>query len=368
MTIEQRAILIIEDDQTYNDAFQAACRLALNEVKDALPVPDVQILQAFTLNEAQQYLDTIPHIDFISVDLALDKGEAGRSDGSALPGADIGGLKALQYIRQRGLRTVTVVITGENNISYATDALQKYEVLHFFSKATFNIQDLMVAVKSALWFMRAWDLIDQFAQKQANLDDLATATHYWELAVAEAGALGITPRRFPSNLELRIAAIRAQFMDQVTDLPIGKLTHHALKQRVLRDQQSVLRVLLVNYAAFQAAYPSQADPLRFFIAEVIRSATAAYPDTFVGILAAGAGDTPVFVVALEAGGAAELDVLQSAIDAQITRRARTFVGGSDRRSRPVIPHVHVQAWFSPEVQFTDLHELLDTIAALEPAE
>lgn len=364
MTTRQRAILIVEDDQTINDAYRAASRLALYELQDSLlPTDEVEILQATSFAEALTYLDTVPAIDFVSIDLALDGNEQGWQEAQRINGQDVSGMRLLAHIQQRGLRTLTIVVTGETLLSFATDALQHYEVFYFFDKARFNIDAYKMVVKAAFQYVRACDMLDEFEQQSSDFGKLERAAQHWYAAVATAGEVGIAPRRFPHNLELRIAAMRAQFIDQVTDLPIGKLTHHALKQRVLREQQSVLRVLLVNYAAFRAAYPSQADPLRFFVAEVIRTATADYPDTFVGILGIGVGDIPGFVVAIEVGSAAELDAIQSAIETQVTRQAHTFIGMTAGQSKPVVPRVAVQAWFSPEVQFTDLHELLDTIAA-----
>jgi hypothetical protein len=365
MTIDPHAILIVEDDQTINEAYKAACRLAVYELQDHLAQADeVQILQAFSTQEALTCLDTVPGIAFVSIDLALDTSEQGWQEEQRLHGRDVGGMQILAHIKHLGVRAVTIVVTGEKLLSFATDALQHYDVFYFFDKARFNIDAYKMVLKSALLYVRACELLDQFERNSTGFDKLDTARQYWQAAVAAAGEVGIAPRRFPSDLELRLASIRAQFMDQVTALPIGQLTHSALKQRVLRGHQSVLRVLLVNYAVFRATYPSQADPLRFFIAGVIRTATEPYPDTFIGILETGVGDTPGFVVALDAGSAEELEALTSTINAQIAGQAHAFIGIGNRQREPVVPRANVQAWFSHDVQFTDLHELLDTIGTL----
>lgn len=358
-----RTILIVEDDPLLSESYKSACRLARFGLLEAALPMEVQILQAYTLDEAIAAAGDTAALDFVSVDLALAPSEQGLRSDQRAHGREAGGMLVLQRLSQRRPIPVTVVVSGETLLSYATDALQRYGVMHFFEKSRFDIEQYEAVVKAALLYAQAVDLLANLEEDAAPLSSLRDAERYWAEALVAAQAAGVMGRRFPTDLELRIEAVRARLTDQTTGLPIGSLTHDYLKQLVLLQRWSVLLVRVENLAAFSAAYPSQLDPLLFFLAETVRKATAAYAGTFVGILGTGIGATPGFVAALNAARADELSRIRAAIEAAVARDAPLFASSLDRARAPVIPQVTVSCWFSRDHQFFDLHDLLNTLGS-----
>ncbi|NTU80347.1 MAG: hypothetical protein HGA45_13385 [Chloroflexales bacterium] len=358
-----RTILIVEDDRLLSESYKTACRLAIYELTgEALPV-EVRIIQAYTLNEAFAEIKDAPRLDFVSVDLALDPSEQGIRQEQRTIGREAGGMRILRQLKERQPAPVAVVISGETLLSYATDALQRYGVMHFFEKARFDIEQYKAVVKAALWYIQAVESLEQLEQADSSLGELDEAARCWGEARASAAAAGIDAHRFPSDLELRLKAARARFTDQATGLPIGRLAQGYLKQYVLLQHWSVFCVHVTNFATFRAAYPSQVDPLLFFLAETVREATASYAEAFTGLLGTGIGADPTLVVALNIEQPAELGAIKSRIEATVAHNAPMFTSSLSKAPAPSVPAVHVACWHSKKHQFSDLNDLLDALGS-----
>ncbi len=358
-----RTILIVEDDRLLSESYKATCRLAVYELaNEALPV-EAQIIQAYTLQEAFAIIKATPRLDFASVDLVLNPTESGLRQEQRMVGREASGMQILHQLKVRQPEPVAVVISGETLLSYATDALQRYGVLHFFEKARFDLDQYKAVVKAVLWYLQAVAILDQFERADLSLGGLDEAARCWMAAQAAATTAGIDAHRFPMDLELRLKAARAQFTDQITGLTSGWLAQSYLKQRILLDHWSVFGVYITNFAAFRATYPSQVDPLLFFLAGTVREALAAYPETFACLLGTGVGLTPTLIVALNVERPAELGGLKTQIEAAVAHSGPMFTSSLNKDQAVPTPTVQVTYWHSKEHQFSDLNDLLDALGS-----
>lgn len=356
-----RAILIVEDDPALNEAYQYACWSAVQEVNNEGLDTKYNVLQAYSQAEAQSLLDNQTDIDFVSIDLALQDAEKGLRNQDRLDGHEAGGMLILKQLKEEQRQTFAIVVSGETLLSYATDALQKYGVLHFFEKSRLDIEQYKAAIKATLWYRYAANHITQLEHNDAQFTAIESVWRAWQQSITAATAAGFDAQRFPDNLGRRLDTFLDKYIDATTKLPTGRLVKHQLITRVLQQQWPIISVQITNFRAFQAHYPSQVEPFLFFIAAMLKQLTEQYPQTFIGLLGQSIIVEPSFVVMLDKSYVSDLPVLQASIEQKIEQKASYFVNRFQREQTPIVPTAVITTWDNQEVPFTDVHELLDAL-------
>ncbi len=367
MSARQKAILIVEDNHTLNDSYFLVCWSALSELASEGLSVNGEILQAYSLAEARRLLSCLDSLDLILVDLALHETEQGLRNEDRVHGYEAGGILLLKQLQEEQRNTLAIVVSGETLLSYATDALVKYRVLHYFEKARLNIEQYKAAIKVVAWYWYAADMLAQLERNEVSFDTIEAINAAWQHIEAAATIAGFDIKRLPMDLALNVRLFLDKFIDPITHLPVGRLTQHYLKTYVLKKGWSLLRVQIGNFAAFRATYPSQVEPLLFFVAALIQQAVTRYSDAFIGLLGSDIVPNPTFVVALAEQDIAPLLVVQQAIETSMHNSARTFTSSFRSDTEHVVPLVRVMVWDNQSQPFTDIHELLDAIGTIEGA-
>jgi CheY-like chemotaxis protein len=367
MLIKQRTLLIVEDDEALSQLYQRICRMALQELSGDTDAPftaQADILQASSYDEALTILDHHPDLAFVSIDLALSKHERDLNDNDRAMGKEAGGMQFLKRLHETAKSTVAVVVSGETLLSYATDSLQRYEVMAYFEKAKLDLDVYKTTVKAALLYTQALDLLEQLETYQAMLVDMDRAMLRWEQAVAAVHQAGLSEKSFPDDLGLRITSLRNRLIDWNTRLPFSQWTHHVLKQRVVgRQGWMLVQIRMTNLPAFYAVHASQVDPLLFFVGNLVQKAASAfaYTDAFVGLLGQRNAALPYFVLVVDECDPSRPQHLCDWLQREFEAHVMHF---TSLRTEPyVVPNIDILVWQSEGREFTDLHELLDALGA-----
>jgi hypothetical protein len=367
MLTRHQTLLIVEDDEAVSQLYYRISQMALQELSDETDVPfttQIDILQAYSYDEALVILDNHPDLAFVSIDLALNSNERDLNDSDREMGKEAGGMQLLKRLRETTRGTIAVVVSGETLLSYATDALQRYEVMAYFQKARLDMNEYKATVKAALLYTQAMDLFEQLETYQAMPVDMDRAMLRWEQAVAAANQADLGEKNFPEDLGLRITSLRNRLIDMNTRLPFSQWTHYVLKQRVVgRHGWMLLQIRMTNLPAFYAVHASQVDPLLFFVGDLVQKAadTFGYPDAFVGLLGQRNTTLPYFVLIADESDTLRPQKLRDWLQQEFEAHAAHF---TSLMTEPfVVPSIDILVWQSEDNSFTDLHELLDTLGA-----
>lgn len=391
MTLQQRTILIIEDNPDFSRLCKYACMAAFDALQRDLPTLYAEmlaqqylsatmlngartVLQAFDLAQAAQLIHSQPEIGLVSVDLALATGEAGLSVHDRSSGHEPGGMRVLQTLRQLERAPLAVVVTGETLMDYAREAFQRHKVLAFFQKARFEPLDYQQTVLAALWYSEASHLIERIEQYAQDPDFLQVARACWQRALAcrqyeVEGTSRQIDLSFPEDLGLRIELAQSR-LDPMTGRPGSEWTRLALKRLVIgSDNWALLQVRLVKLAPFQANYPSQLDALYFMALRTLRDTLVEQQSlpSFVGLIGREYREVPCLVAILEARSLAELERLAALIVARFTQAAPALLPFRDRSLIERLPQLALSSWSSQLAEhcddFADLHAAIDRLNA-----
>lgn len=367
MPTRQQTLLIVEDDTAFSQVYQRMCRLALQELSNDPDTPfiaQVDILQAYSYDEALTVLDNHTNLAFVSVDMALNKHDRDLNDSDRTMGKEAGGMQFLKRLHETAKGTIAVVVSGETLLSYATDSLQRYEVMAYFEKAKLDLDIYKTTVKAALLYTQAMHLFEQLERYQALPADIEQAMLHWEQAVAAAHQAGLSEKSFPEDLGLRITSLHNRLIDWNTRLPFSQWTHHALKQRVVgRRGWMLVQIRVANLPAFYAAHASQVDPLLFFVGDLAQKGARVfgYTDAFVGLLGQRSTASPAFVLMADESDPARPQQLCEWLQREFEAHAAHF---TSLMTEPyIVPGIDILVWQSEDRWFTDLHELLDALGA-----
>jgi ActR/RegA family two-component response regulator len=327
MTMDRKArtLLIVEDDPDYNEQFKEYCEAVLNEIAQELAIQGT-IEQAYSYDSAQKVLNSGRKVDFISLDLALNKGEPSAS-----------GMRLLRELRAKNSRTIAIIVSGESNIAYPIEALQKHGAMVYFFKAA-DIEDRYEhAIMAALRYLEVEDRVLELEQQtDPEPAVLQAIEEQWQKVLVDTAKAGIDNRQLPNDLEPRIEALRNKLFDLNTQLPIGKLLVNNLAKRVFNkvERWSLIHVRVGNFSIINTSYPSMIKPLLSTIASILRDIAKQYQETdpFIGFLYQYQTIGPSFFIALEEADNDAAREMCNQIDKEFADRAKSHLPNMEIRS------------------------------------
>ena len=373
MTTKERVLLIVEDERGLSRDYKLICELALEELsREGLSDHSYTVKQAFSLSEAKNILRENDVI-FISIDIALGKEEKDLTD-KERKAKDPGGialLKELQGYKDEE-RPISVVLTAETSQSYATDAWRKYRVLAFYPKTDFNDEEYENAIKAALWYLDAAELV----AKLETRFHIEVAEERWHKALEAAKIAGITEGDFPKALGYEIKLARDKQTHSATGLPKGRWTEEKLRSKVLgRKDWAFIRVTIKRLNEFIAAYPAQEEAILVIIASSLEGVRDEFADQdlFIGYLGHRESiPEPSFVVIPSEKSIGRVKDIACWIEKDMPRwieeKSALFSSAFGDKARQKVSTLTVETttWTSTDgavPMFTDLHELLDTLGS-----
>ncbi len=369
MANEKRTILIVEDDKDLNEQYRMFCQLALASLPELSIVNTYEIRPAYSFEEAIDMLRT-DTVDFISVDLALDRREGGLKDKDRIAGNEPGGMRLLKQIHQQARQPIVVVVSGETLLSYARDALQNYDALAYFQKGQPGFEeDYLYTVQSALTFMEGERLLDRVEASLADPGAFDRAENFWRITKELAAHANLSERHFPENLDARISGIRARYYPG-TPIPGETWTKDYLRKNIFRTNRWVLfQASIGNFETFAAGQASQVAPLLTFLADLIDQIgkKAGCQNTFAGAWRHENLLGPCILALLPADcleqGAMSLAEIQQNIQSEFAASAGKFVHGwAISHDHGPLPELVLRVWNGADEPFCDFPELVDKLS------
>ncbi len=357
----RRTLLIVEDDVDLNEIYKMFSVISVDMLKRAGLAVAVDVLQAFTYQEALDILNSRT-IDFISIDLALREEDRGLDEVERRSGKQPGGMQLLIDLADLPHRPLAVVVSGETLLSYARDALQKYGALAYYQKGQPGGEDKYIhAVQAVLWYLEAAELLAKLEQYAAGPDGFKRASECWEKARKEAELAEASERGFPHELQPRIDAARLR-LDPVAKLPGDVWTEQALRSRVLqRTDWAILQVEIYNYADFTAKQASQAGPIFFHVSDLIEKAGAqnACPEPFTGIWWHERAGGPCLLAILQKTTAGQAEKVAAWTNAEFQKIASQFSDSFQPDQR--LPILAIRIWDGANHPFGDWQDLVNRL-------
>jgi hypothetical protein len=366
MLTTQRTLLVVEDDDILNGLYADFCQIALQELSvEGLPIEGT-IEQAYSYSQAKNILET-QYVDFISIDIALSEQEEGLTEEKRRE-REPGGINLLRELQGAERRPISVVVTGETLQSLATDAFQEYGVLAFYQKDKFDADKYRNAIKAALWYLDATDLV---IEPETELD-IEAAEESWKRAVKAAGIAGIKARSLAEDIGDKIESTHHKLTHSVTGLPIGSWTEDKLRSKVTEHKDwAFIRVTIKGFNKFVAAFASQEEPILIFVAGLLKRARDEFQDQELFIGHFGYLEytpEPGFVVVPGKKSIRRVVDMAHWIESEFEKKARlfapTFFEDKANQQEPTLA-VEAKVLTSVEHTFLDLHHLLDTLGSLQ---
>jgi len=375
MPTRARTILIAEDEPSLSTQYRALCDLAMREVSQQIDeiiksMPGVasvhdrqlahssQILTAFSYAEASAALESTPSLDVVSVDLVLQKQEVGAASHAAAVDGEAKGMAILRELREKHKRTIAVVASGENHLSYAMDALQRYKVIHYFRKPI-DGEAYKNTIKAALWYLEAADYIDEVQRYEADVESLEIAELCWRRALEATAGGQPAPMQdleinFPEDLQLRIQSIRS-ITEYGAFRMSDELAKQMIKERILHaDQWAVFRVGIRNFDEFRQHYPSQVDSLLRFLANITKNTARDFEQrqAFLGLLGQEYVSHPCFLLITSQNDEPFVQNVVAEIEKAFLKHSKSFLTYRDREAierrekADTSPQIGIKWWAS----------------------
>jgi ActR/RegA family two-component response regulator len=325
MQRKDRTLLIVEDDVEYNEIFKEYCESALEAVSQELAIHGA-IQQAYNYDDAQTILSSGRTIDFISLDLKLAKGEIAAS-----------GMRLLRELRAKNSRTIAIIVSGESNIAYPIEALQKLRAMAYFFKAA-DIEDMYEhAVKAALRYLEAEERVLELEQEsEPDPASLHIAEEQWRKALADTAKASIDDRQLPDDLGPRIGALHERLLDPNTQLPTGRLLRKSLAESVIGHEElwSLIHIRIKNFGVLQASYPSMVKQVLLAIKNILMEVTDQYREAgpFIGFLDQHQAIGPSFLVSLKEEGDALAHLVSDQIHERFAKRIKSLLSAGELRA------------------------------------
>lgn len=365
-----RTLLIVEDDPALNNNYKMFCEIALRELsQEGLPkasTADVQ--QAFDLAQARAVLESHA-VDFVSIDIALDSVEE-RLTQERRKTTEPGGMVLLKELKEYKRRPVSVVVTGEGLMSYAIDALGKYGAMNVYQKDTFNAKQYMSAVKAALWYKAAADLVTQaekvFLETERELD---AADEHLNHALVEAEVAGVQVEgHFLEALRYEIDSVRNKLTHSVTGLPTGRWTQEVLKRRVVgQTDWALICATIKGFNEFVTNFASQEESVLTFTAGLFKRSREEFNDDllFAGHLGYRKDTSePRFVILPSTKRGRRVKDIADWIKDEFERKAGLFVPSFGGQAEQPDLTIETKIWTGDKGKtFSDTHDLLDTLGS-----
>lgn len=292
MPTRERTLLIVEDDRILNTMFKFSCEEALNEI----PYVKGNVKQAFNYAEAKQILDTT-QVDFVSVDIALNDEETGRTDEKDRDVKEAGGMLILKELQKRKDTPLAIIVSGEKLLSYGIDAYSKYNVLAFYQKDKMEPEKYRNAVLSALFYLESADAISSV---DIDINFLRKAEDNWQKSLEAAEVAGITTGKFPDDLGIKINLVRSERVNDITGLPEAHWTKDQLKKKVAwQDKWILVYVTIDGFNRFVNSNRSQELHILKFVGNILERTTVQFEEEklFIGHIShQNYGSDPAFLV------------------------------------------------------------------------
>lgn len=324
MTHKERTLLIVEDDVDYNDAFKEYCESALDAVSQDLGIQGT-IKQAYTYPDAQKILSSGQSVDFVSLDLALVQGEKEAS-----------GMRLLRELRAKNSRTIAIIISGESNIDYPLEAIQRLGAMAYFSKSRITDEVYEHTLKAALRYLKTEDQVLALEQQsEPNPIRLEEAKEHWRKVLADIATAGIAQRQLPDDLSPRIDALHQKLLDPHTQLPVGWLLRNTLATRVFNAEKwSMIHVRVENFGIIQISQPSMVKPVLLAITNLLKDVVARYQkfNPFIGFLDQYQTINPSFIIILDEQGSDTAQKIGDKIREEFNRISKTFLSNEEIRN------------------------------------
>ena len=281
MAKSERALLIVEDEAAFNDQLKLFIQIALGELPQRM-ARRVKIYQAHSFSEALSFLDEYD-IDFVSVDMALHVDEVGMDRGQRQKN-EAGGIRLLAELVSKPAQPVTVVVSGEESRSYMEDTLRKYNVLNYYVKGEFDLDEYKYAVQAVFWYWQALQQLQRF-----DVDEAITS---WGEVTRRAKQAQIALRNFPERID---TIVKYAHTHPFSGLPTFLWTRSRLKcclyvrnelTAVVRPKWELIRMTLENFQQLMSVDPTQSDSVYFVIKTLLNEVAENYREQglFVGHL------------------------------------------------------------------------------------
>jgi hypothetical protein len=278
----QRTILILEDDRFFQDILTEHSKLAVRRLKADNLIVQLKILRADNLQQALQILaEEDGHVDILSVDVNL---------GGTISSQDevVGGFGILEKFKNKP-DTLSIVVSGENQMAYPLEAFQTYGVLNYIFKAAPDMDDIYIrSVQTALWYLTTLDCISMPLDKLERLD-LERAEVAWNKTIETAQTAKIRVNLLPQQLSNLIQEHRSKYVHPDTELPVDEWSYAKLRRFVIQSPRwmehepplvpeipewTILRCRLHGYDSFITRFSSQKQALMRIFSHAITSVTS----------------------------------------------------------------------------------------------
>lgn len=227
--VSDRRILIVEDDQEWYEIIVEAIQDVLHEVGRAT---EYEVMHAVGEQEA---LDLLRRYSFtlVSMDINLSNVTEGTHEG----------LDLLEVLEASTPDTCSIVVSGEVKPEYILNGFQKYNILRFIGKATWDDRELRTTVRSILLYA------DAVAYLRAG--DWERAVGSWQEACQVAPEL---KKRF-QDVQVLVERARLETTHRITGLPTGEVIDARLKELLKSDiPWEILYVELQNLEEYYKTY------------------------------------------------------------------------------------------------------------------
>ncbi|HEX2619518.1 MAG TPA: hypothetical protein VHL11_05205 [Phototrophicaceae bacterium] len=387
----KRQLLIVEDDRDINEANKYWCEMAAFQAQTQGLNIECEVNQAFTFQEAVDIINRT-EIDFLSIDLALDRREEERNNPAQAGNLNPGGMRLLELLEHKkqngGSNTSTplvVIKSGETSQNYMRDAWLKYGVLTFFQKDRADDTQYMNTVISVLWYQEALRIAHELRTAprvedvEAMLPHLETCLHHASDAASEAD---IPERSFPVAISGIQQDVEQLFRHPVTKLPTGDWTASALFNHVIpgdvwsgqpEKRWAILCLVLAGFHKLMTQVSSQEEQILVHTLHSIESICSeagfepgAY---FLGNLG-GMYSTaePRFILIFNEAGIGSVQSIADAMKHEFDGSAHKFGSEFDPRlAGEQFPlKAVIKTWTSDENadDFADWHKVLDMLGQI----
>lgn len=363
--VKQKIILIVEDDRRLSNDYKTLCKEAIDQLndKDGLAINST-IMQAYSYKEARDVItNTSLQIEFASIDLALTKNEHNMSGIKPQPG----GMRVLRDLNELDNPPASVVLTGEGRLDYARRALQNYGVLSFFQKDLLDISEYISAIKSAMWYQYLCQITDTLS-KNVSPTSLEIAEDALKKAQVLAQKAGQENWSILADQKTKIKLAHSKLIHGYTDLPLGDLTEHELRKRVVGHKDIVVvRVRINNLRNFLRQYSSQEEAVFTYLRDLIKKTKDfCTSNFFVGHLGTYDSDFVDLVIVLNKDNESALNCIKGILNEFNETAINFFPFEKIEQGIPEHERINLEAknlWVDAEPVY-DLHELLDKLRAI----
>ena len=352
MPSQERTLLIVEDQDDISAQLAVACQHVLQALSSKLPTrPTGVVKQAKNYQQAKTILKEQP-IDFISIDIALSKQEEGLQANDLARKAP-GGMALLRELQEIERPPIAVMVSGETQPDYFIKSLGKYGALAFYRKPI-SFNEYMSAVRAALWY---WDAVELVSQ------DIKVAQDCWKQALKAAKAANLDTSHFPTQVGQKIKSLT----HPITQLPDVDWTENKLRKKAIldRDEWVFTRVIIKGFEDFVEKYKSQEKGIFNRIASLLKKARDEFQDQEISIGHLGHHASEFVIISgTKRIVPSEIQRWIKTIETRFNDQAHLFAPSENLASQKKLKLTfEAKILTSDEEAYSDLHSLLDALGS-----